>query len=338
MCSSDLFNFSAGVSNSLETLDIVGQDFTNPVVTCAIASPRPISFVADPFLVLAHEMPSTLASKGYIYMFFEMKNTETGLGEIGAARSNDDGKSWNYVGEALVKPYHLSYPFIIYDGVKNLFLMIPESNEALAVCIYQTTPEKFPLGWHLVKVALSGRKFVDTSLVKVGSRFFIFTSVDYSLYVYSTDDIFSDWVAHPFNPVVKHNKKIGRSAGKATLIDGRIIRTAQDCSNFYGEKIYLFEVNVTDVEYSETLLYTLTPPSNSWNKARFHHIDLHVLQDKSLLVAFDGDWNPDDNIFFKHEGIRPYLLTYVHTFFPLLSLLYGILFCFSPALLTLLFR
>ena len=294
----------------MATLDTAGLGFTNSaVVTCAIASPRPISFVADPFLVLAHEMPSTLASKGYIYMFFEMKNTVTGLGEIGVARSNAGGKSWNYVGEALVEPYHLSYPFIVYDDVKNLFFMIPESSQALSVCIYQTTPEKFPFGWHLVKVALSGRTFVDTSIVKVDSRFFIFTSADYSLYIYSTDDIFSDWVAHPFNPVVKHNRKIGRSAGKATLIDGRIIRTAQDCSNFYGEKVYLFEVNVTDVEYSEMLLHTLKPP---WNIARFHHIDLHVIprspssQDNTFFVAFDVDWNPDNYVYFQREGNRPH--------------------------------
>lgn len=45
-------------------------------------------------------------------MFFETKNTITMKGDIGAARSSDQGATWQFVGIALTENWHLSYPFV----------------------------------------------------------------------------------------------------------------------------------------------------------------------------------------------------------------------------------
>jgi hypothetical protein len=45
-------------------------------------------------------------------MFFETKNTITMKGDIGVARSTDQGATWQFLGIALAENWHLSYPFI----------------------------------------------------------------------------------------------------------------------------------------------------------------------------------------------------------------------------------
>ncbi|MFS7949114.1 putative exostosin, glycosyl hydrolase, five-bladed beta-propellor domain superfamily [Helianthus anomalus] len=82
----------------------------NPVVTCGSVSESgfPSNFVADPFLYVQGDV---------LYMFFETKNPITLQGDIGAARSIDNGASWQQLGVVLDEEWHLSYPFVFdYDG------------------------------------------------------------------------------------------------------------------------------------------------------------------------------------------------------------------------------
>ncbi|KAJ0653365.1 putative glycosyl hydrolase, five-bladed beta-propellor domain superfamily [Helianthus annuus] len=60
-----------------------------------------------------------------LYMFFETKNPITMQGDIGAARSIDNGASWQQLGVVLDEEWHLSYPFVFnYDGqVRSLSRM-----------------------------------------------------------------------------------------------------------------------------------------------------------------------------------------------------------------------
>jgi hypothetical protein len=295
-----------GEGASIQSLQMDDDNvFKNPIVTCALTAPRPISFVADPFLVLNHELPPDQKKTGYTYLLFEMKNLVTGLGEIGAAKSKDAGRSWEYVGEALVKPYHLSYPFVLYDAPRNQYLMFPESSAGTrSVQIFKTTPAEFPLGWTLAKAEtnLQGKRFVDTSVIELDQTFYLFTTIEYSLHVYTATDLLGDWSEHPASPVVFKNRTIGRSGGKVTVVGSKVYRFAQDCTNFYGEQVHVFEVELTAHTYQEKLIRTIKRRPGTWNSERFHHVDLHPLPNGKVFAAFDGDEHPEDYEYFAREG------------------------------------
>lgn len=59
-----------------------------------------------------------------MYLFFETKTSVTMKGDIGVAESSDQGVTWKYIGIALEKEWHLSYPFIFeHDG--EVPLLVP---------------------------------------------------------------------------------------------------------------------------------------------------------------------------------------------------------------------
>lgn len=47
-----------------------------------------------------------------LFLFFETKTTTTMQGDIGVARSFDQGATWGFLGIALDEAWHLSYPFV----------------------------------------------------------------------------------------------------------------------------------------------------------------------------------------------------------------------------------
>ena len=276
-----------------------------PSLTCATVTRPSVSFVADPVLVLPSELPERAATDGVWYMFFEMKNLATMLGEIGVAVSNDAGATWTHVGTALTEPFHLSYPFVVHEPRHHAILMIPETNQANEVRVYRTSSSQFPLGWVHVHTPLQGRRYVDTAAVRHGTRWWIVTTHDYSLYLFSADDLLNDWVEHVASPVVVSSRYHGRSGGPPFVFNDVVYRVAQDCSHFYGEQVHTFRIDtLTEGEYSETLVRSLRPGGpGTWNAERAHHIDTHALGDgQGYVVAFDGDAHPDDYQYYQREG------------------------------------
>lgn len=55
-------------------------------------------------------------------MFFETKSTTSRQGDIGVARSVDQGATWEFLGIALDEKWHLSYPFVF--NYKNQVIKI----------------------------------------------------------------------------------------------------------------------------------------------------------------------------------------------------------------------
>ena len=66
-----------------------------------------LSFIADPFLIIHH------VTKDW-YLFYELKNLQRGVGEIGVSVSSNEGRSWNFLGIALSEWWHFSYPNVVY--------------------------------------------------------------------------------------------------------------------------------------------------------------------------------------------------------------------------------
>ncbi|XP_058073903.1 glucosamine inositolphosphorylceramide transferase 1-like [Magnolia sinica] len=270
----------------------------NPVFTCAsvMDAGYPSNFVADPFLYI----------QGYnLYMFFETKNSITMQGDIGVARSVDQGVTWEYLGIALDEEWHLSYPYVFnYHGQ---IYMMPEGSERGDLRLYRAT--EFPLLWTLEKVLIN-RPLIDTSLIQYEGYHWLFTS-DFSrfgtkdnaeLEIWYSNSPLGPWKQHKRNPIHKSNRSLGaRNAGRPFIYEGFLYRMGQDCGDTYGRRVRVFKVEtLTTEDYKEVPvplgIEELNKGCNAWNGFRYHHLDAQQLPSGDWIAVMDGDRVPSGDL------------------------------------------
>lgn len=162
----------------------------------------------------------------------------------------------------LREPHHLSYPFLIEDGGETF--MIPETLAARSVSLYATA--EFPRGWRREHVLLEGIDAVDPTIHFDGSTYWLWVGVVNSIgsaadeaYLFHAAELRGPWRPHPANPVVS-DIRTARPAGTPFLLDGRLIRPAQDCSVRYGRRLVFNEVTeLTTTGYEEQPIATVDP-------------------------------------------------------------------------------
>ncbi len=260
----------------------------SPILTAKDVTDRDAIFVADPFLV---------NEKGIYYLFFEVMGKKKG--EIGVATSKD-GLKWRYDKIVLSEPHHLSYPFVF--KWKNTYYMIPESHQANSIKLYKST--SFPSGWELEKVLISGRDFVDSTLVYNNNKWWLFTSTtkNNNLYLYYAAGLDGPWVEHPKSPVVNGNSQNARCGGNIFDYNNMIIRFAQDDYKSYGSAVRGFkilELNIKDYKEEELIESPLIKASGSgWNKDGMHNISSCKVSDNEWIAAVDGQQIKEDYYMF----------------------------------------
>jgi hypothetical protein len=252
---------------------------SEPVLTSRQVTDVPASSVADPFMV---------EEDGAWYMFFEVVNAKTQQGDIGLATSQD-GMAWTYQQIVLDEPFHLSYPYV-FDW-KGEYYMIPESARAESIRLYRASV--FPAKWVFVADLLTGRSFVDSSIVHFDDTWWLFTSRSGSSdagYLFFADDLLGPWIEHPLSPIAD-NPDIARSGGRIAVFDDRLIRYVQDDYPTYGNQVRSFEiVELTRESYKDKLLEpnpVLTASGVGWNSGGMHHIDAHR-SEGTWIACVDG--------------------------------------------------
>ena len=251
-----------------------------PVLTKADVTDIPADFVADPFM---------LHRDNTWYMFFEVWHSQTQLGEIGLATSND-ALTWTYDRIVLKEPFHLSYPHVFeWHGVPY---MIPETLNAGAVCLYKALD--FPYRWSVVARLIEGQ-LADPSLVRFDDRWWLFAcSTPYqhdTLRLYFADELTGPWTEHPKSPLIQNDKCRARPAGRILNFDNRLFRFAQECTPHYGSGVRAFEITkLTTDSYAEVELAIpiLKASGTGWNASGMHHIDAHQQPNGQWLACVDG--------------------------------------------------
>lgn len=80
--------------------------------------------------VILLEYNGILVQGDTFYLFFETKNSITLNGNIGVAKSNDKGATWQQLGIALNEDWHLSFPYVFeYLGQVEAQFLILKDNE-----------------------------------------------------------------------------------------------------------------------------------------------------------------------------------------------------------------
>jgi hypothetical protein len=276
--------WSIGIYHGSSVWDLApAPGSANPVMTAAAVTDVPAAFVADPFMIRN--------GSGW-WMFFEILNRRTRLGEIGVAAS-PDGASWEYQRMVLSEPFHLSYPFVFeWEGHHY---MVPETAETRTVRLYRA--RGFPFEWEFIETLASGRPFTDATLFRHGGRWWMFTETSGALpfgelRLYGSDDLLGRWSEHPASPLRVDDPVSSRPGGRVIEDGGRLLRFSQNCATRYGLDVRAFQIEMlTPTEYRECPAAdapVLCGSGSGWNEHGMHHLDAHRLEDGRVIACVDG--------------------------------------------------
>jgi hypothetical protein len=253
----------------------------NPVLTRREVTDVDAGFVADPFLV---------RRGADWWMFFEVKNRQSGLGEIGLAQSAD-GLRWRYRRIVLREPFHLSYPYVF--TWRGSWYMVPETLSPGAVRLYRA--RSFPLEWGLAGELVAG-SLADPSLFRHAGAWWLLACATPSqhdtLRLFGASYLRGPWREHPASPLVTGDRRRARPAGRVVRWRGRPVRFAQDCHPRYGAGVRAFAITeLSAARYREEEMPespVLAAGERGWNARGMHHVDALRIGRGRWLAAVDG--------------------------------------------------
>lgn len=253
----------------------------NPLFKAEAVSDIPAKFVADPFLI---KEGSTW------FLFFEAYNNDTKQGDIALATSKNT-LQWNYQQVVLDEPFHLSYPYVF--KWKDEVYLIPETYETKSIRLYKA--DQFPTEWSLVDTLVTGKDFVDNSIVYYHDRWWLFTATtaNDTLYLYSAVNLTGPWTEHPQSPIVAGNNHIARPSGRLLIYQDELYRYTMDVNPPNGtHQIQALKItDLTPTRYAEELLDSrpiLQAEGKGWRRYGMHQIDPWQVGEEAWIAAVDG--------------------------------------------------
>jgi hypothetical protein len=268
----------------------------NPILTKFDVTDVVASFVADPFIIQNNEN---------YYLFFEVKSKRNrDIGEIGLAISKDL-KHFEYQKIVIKEDFHLSYPFVF--NYKNNFYIILESGENRDLRLYEAV--NFPYEWKLKKVLMQGKKFADPTLLFLDETIYLFvTNMDNnSLEIFYSKNL-EEFLPHKKNPFYVNDKSKNRNGGRIFIDNGKIYRFVQNCENYYGEKVDMYEIlKISETEFKEKFVKTiLKPTGKGWNANQMHHIDI-IKENSKYYAIVDGGSFEKENYYIINKFLRKFI-------------------------------
>lgn len=242
-----------------------------------------ITGYADPFLF---ENPKD----GYLYLFNEKELLKAPAPLV--AHRSKDLVHWESLGTILQEPFHLSFPFVfMHEGD---YYMIPETRTQESVILYKA--DNFPFGWKQCKVLVKGDLYADSSVIFHNGTWFLFTTAWYGnkngLRIFYADDLLGEYSEHPMSPITD-DISLSRCAGSVFSHDGKLYRPAQDCHNYYGENVAIYEItDLSTSSYKERFVKTIIDKNQEWNKYGGHQFNFTEFKGEKVVVV---DGIGDDN-------------------------------------------
>jgi len=241
-----------------------------------VANP-PHRYFADPFLV---------RREGRDVCFVEDFDFRSSRASISALERQAAG-NWKRIGDALVEPFHLSFPFT-FECEGELY-MVPESHESGQIRLYIC--DAFPLGWRHVRNLMEGVSAVDTMIFDNQGRWFMLTNISPTgsdehqsrLFLFSSADPRSvDWRPATGNPLLFDSRK-ARNGGLLHGGDGSLyrVRQKQGCGR-YGSGLSIARIEgIGPDDYREEMVRELNPDFLPGL------IGCHHLHSNGAFTAFD---------------------------------------------------
>ncbi|HEX3550204.1 MAG TPA: hypothetical protein VHT53_07515 [Candidatus Elarobacter sp.] len=210
-----------------------------------LPAPDPMTYIADPFVI---------ERDGVRALLVETFDYADELGAIDALVLDDDDNVVRRT-RALGNGSHLSYPYPVeIDG--ELYIM-PENSAANEVALYRCVA--FPDQWEREAVVFPAFDGVDTTLFRHDGRWWAFCTrysrgSTLALHAFHADSPRGPWSAHALNPIVV-DVACARPAGQPFVVDGKLYRPAQDCSDSYGGGLVIARIDeLTPASYREEIV------------------------------------------------------------------------------------
>jgi hypothetical protein len=254
---------------------------SNPVLAADDVTDLRAKFVADPFLVRDGQR---------WYLFFEIMPLGAKVGVIGLAESVDC-VNWSYRHVVLREPFHLSYPHVF--SWRGDYYMTPETLAPDQIRLYRAV--QFPDRWEHIADLVPGRH-ADPSIFFADGAWWLFSCAlpgkHETLRLYRSDSPTGIWREHPCSPVIEHDRRIARPAGRVVAWDGALLRFTQDCESIYGLQVRAFRITrLSATEYREepaAPAAVVGPGVYSWNRRGMHHIDAQCWPRGGWIAAVDA--------------------------------------------------
>ena len=257
------------------------QGWINPRFRAEDVTDVNAKFVADPFLIKDGKTWN---------LFFEVYNNDTKQGDLAVATSKNTW-IWHYEKVIIDEPFHLSYPHVFEaDGE---YYLIPESFEDNSVRLYKA--DQFPAHWSYVKTLISGRDYVDNSIIYYGGKWWLFSSVTTNdkLYLHYADSLTGPWKEHPMSPIVNGDVHKARPSGRMIIYNDKLYRFTMDVQPPVGNhQVMAYEITeLTPETYAEKLAQeapVVMPSGSGWNGDGMHQLDPVQVDSNSWIASVDG--------------------------------------------------
>jgi hypothetical protein len=253
----------------------------NPILRAENVTDVKAKFVADPFLMKEGDT---------WYLFFEVYNLETDQGDLAVATSKNTW-IWDYQKVCLDEPFHLSYPYVF--KWEDNYYMIPESYQDDAIRLYKASD--FPVRWSFVTKLVSGRDYVDNSIVHFNGQWWLFASVtsNDTLYLFYADELTGPWTEHPSSPIVKEDNHKARPSGRLLIYEDHLYRYTMDINPPSGtHQVVAYHItSISPTSYSEELVQEdpiLKASGSGWNAQAMHQIDPVEIRPGQWIASVDG--------------------------------------------------
>jgi len=237
-------------------------------------SPKKSMYHADPFGIKLQDKYYILCEE---YDYSNLKGVLTSL--ILDSQTHQINKK----AISLEKEYHLAFPYLFeYDGIPYC---IPENSENCNVDLYRYDISEGKLTFE--QTLIENLQAVDPCLFQHDGTWWLFftdkTSTNTRLHIWYSNNLRGPYKPHDNNPV-KVDIRSSRPAGNPFLLEGKLMRPAQDCSERSGRRICINQVTKLSVtEFVETEYALLNPsPVSHWRDG------MHTFSVTEDAIIVDG--------------------------------------------------
>lgn len=255
MCSIEDF-----IDSNKDTIDI--QWFKKPRKNC---------YFADPFVI---------NTKKDTYIFFEWYSYYNGKADLAVALKSEKFEKYHKISSF---KEHRSYPYICEN--EGIIYCMPEAHKTNQLVLYKFDEDNLSL--EKDSILLNGFPIVDATLYHHENKWYIFLvnqkNSHTHLEIYHSDNLKGPYVPHKNNPVMIDCSK-ARPAGKLFNYNGKTIRPSQNCTNHYGQEIYLENIlEISDSKFITEFHSTIIPLDKSnYNKG------IHTINSDANITVIDG--------------------------------------------------
>jgi hypothetical protein len=230
-------------------------------------------YFADPFGIV---------QDGLVRVLCERYNRKTSHGTLAAFDWPAEGHHAEPE-KVLSLGSHVSYPFLLHH--EGRLFCVPETFESAEIGLYEA--EAYPHRWSKVGTLVAAFPGVDTTVFQFDGRWWMTATrsdaPDRRLYVWFADDLEGPWRPHPKNPV-KDTPASARPGGTPFAWNGKLYRPAQDCSETYGGRVAINEVDRLTPEAFEEHVVTYVEPDPTGP----YRLGLHTLSSVGEVTLIDG--------------------------------------------------